>query len=87
MNFQSVGLIKLPHTPYYRGVAIGRVILKKKVYIGAGAIILKNVTIGENSIVGAGSVVTEDVPPNVIVAGNPAKIIRSFTPKSANRTG
>lgn len=46
--------------------------------IGSGSTILSNVTIGENSIVGAGSVVTRNVPPNVIVAGNPAKVLRSI---------
>jgi acetyltransferase-like isoleucine patch superfamily enzyme len=44
--------------------------------IGSGSTILANVTIGENAIVGAGSVVTRDVPPNAIVAGNPAKVLR-----------
>ena len=44
--------------------------------IGSGATILCNITIGENAIVGAGSVVTKDVPANAIVAGNPAKILR-----------
>lgn len=46
------------------------------VWIGGGAIILPGVTIGSNIVVGAGSVVTKDVPNNVIVAGNPAKIIK-----------
>jgi acetyltransferase-like isoleucine patch superfamily enzyme len=46
--------------------------------IGSSSTILSNVTIGENSIVGAGSVVTKDVPPDTIVAGNPAKIIRKI---------
>jgi acetyltransferase-like isoleucine patch superfamily enzyme len=45
--------------------------------IGSGSTILSNVTIGENAIIGAGSVVTKDVPPNAIVAGNPAKFLRS----------
>jgi len=48
--------------------------------IGSGSTILSNVTIGENSIVGAGSVVTRNVPPNTIVAGNPAKVLRSIKP-------
>ena len=52
--------------------------IKKNCWIGAGTTILRGVTIGENSVVGAGSVVTKDVPDNVIVAGNPAKIIKNF---------
>jgi len=44
--------------------------------IGSGATILCNLTIGENAIVGAGAVVTKDVPPNAIVAGNPARVLR-----------
>jgi acetyltransferase-like isoleucine patch superfamily enzyme len=48
------------------------------VWIGVRAIILKGVTIGEGSVVGAGSVVTKDVPPWTIVAGNPARIIREI---------
>lgn len=53
--------------------------LGNDVFIGVNSIILKNVIIGDNSIIGAGSVVTKDVPPNVVVAGNPAKIIRKLT--------
>ncbi len=45
--------------------------------IGSGATILCGVTIGENAIVGAGSVVTKDVPPNTVVAGNPARVLRT----------
>lgn len=48
----------------------------RNVWIGAGSTILRGVTIGENSVVGAGSVVTKDVEPNTIVAGNPAKVIK-----------
>ncbi|MGH9359737.1 MAG: DapH/DapD/GlmU-related protein, partial [Terriglobia bacterium] len=44
--------------------------------IGSGAVILCGVTIGEGAIVGAGSVVTKDVPPGTVVAGNPARVIR-----------
>lgn len=53
-------------------------VVKKGASIGSGATILCNVTIGEGAVVGAGSVVTGDVPPETIVAGNPAKIIRSI---------
>ena len=51
-------------------------LVKKGASIGSGSTLLCGITIGEKSIVGAGSVVTKDVPPGVIVAGNPAKILR-----------
>ena len=51
-------------------------LVKKGASIGSGATILANVTIGEKAIVGAGSVVTKDVPPGAIVAGNPARVKR-----------
>jgi acetyltransferase-like isoleucine patch superfamily enzyme len=57
-------------------------VVKRGASIGSGATILSKVAIGENSIVGAGSVVTHDVPPNVIVAGNPARVLRSITSKA-----
>ena len=53
-------------------------VIKKGVSIGSNCTILSNVTIGENAIVGAGSVVTKDILPDTIVAGNPARIIRSI---------
>lgn len=52
--------------------------IEQDCWIGAGAIILNGITIGEGSIVGAGSVVTHDVPSGVVVAGNPAKIIKTI---------
>ncbi len=55
-----------------------KTVVKKGASIGSGATILCNVTIGENAIIGAGSVVTKNVPSNSIVAGNPAKFIRSI---------
>ncbi len=51
-------------------------VVKKGASIGSGSTILCNVTIGENAIVGSGSVVTKDVPPYTVFAGNPAKLIR-----------
>jgi acetyltransferase-like isoleucine patch superfamily enzyme len=55
---------------------IGKIVIQNDAWIGAGAIILPNVTIGEFSIVGAGSVVLKDVLPYTVVAGVPAKITR-----------
>ena len=55
-----------------------KVVLKKGCWIGANAIILPGVTIGENSVVGAGSIVTKSIPNGVVAVGNPAKIIKSF---------
>jgi acetyltransferase-like isoleucine patch superfamily enzyme len=53
-------------------------VIKKGASIGSNATILCGVTVGEGAIVGAGSVVTKDVPPRTIVAGNPAKVIRKI---------
>ncbi len=55
---------------------VERTIVRKGASVGSGATILANVTVGENAIVGAGSMVTKDVPPNAIVAGNPARVLR-----------
>jgi acetyltransferase-like isoleucine patch superfamily enzyme len=55
---------------------VEQTVIKKGASIGSGATILANISVGENAIVGAGSVVTKDVPPNSIVAGNPAKFLR-----------
>jgi UDP-2-acetamido-3-amino-2,3-dideoxy-glucuronate N-acetyltransferase len=51
-------------------------LVKRGASIGSGATLLGGITIGENAIVGAGSVVTKDVPPNTVVAGNPARILK-----------
>ena len=58
--------------------AVAAVTIADGVWIGRRAMILKGVTLGENAIVGAGSVVLHDVPANTIVAGNPARVIRSL---------
>jgi acetyltransferase-like isoleucine patch superfamily enzyme len=60
-------------------------LVKRGASIGSGATILSNLVIGENAIVGAGSVVTHDVPANTIVAGNPAKVLRSITNSSEEK--
>jgi acetyltransferase-like isoleucine patch superfamily enzyme len=62
-----------------RSATIGKpIVIEKNVWIAAGATIIGGVTVGENSVVAAGSVVTRDVPPNTLVAGNPARVIRSI---------
>jgi len=53
--------------------------IRKGASVGSSATILAGVTVGEKAIVGAGSVVTKDVPPGMIVAGNPAKVLRKIT--------
>jgi len=57
---------------------VERTVIQKGASIGSGATILSNTNIGESAIVGAGSVVTKDVPPNTIVAGNPARVLRNL---------
>ena len=57
------------------------IIIGDNVWIGDHATILKGVTIGDNSVVGAGAVVTQPVPANVVVAGNPAKIVKHLDPE------
>ena len=56
----------------------GPIVIGKNVWIGAHATILQNVTIGDNAVVAAGAVVTRDVPPNTIVAGVPAKVVKTI---------
>jgi acetyltransferase-like isoleucine patch superfamily enzyme len=57
---------------------VERTLVRKGASIGSGSSILSNITIGENAIIGAGSVVTKDVPANAIVAGNPARVLRQI---------
>ena len=69
------------HDIYDRAQPVGNtkpIILKDNVWIGDSAIICKGVTIGKNSIIGAGAVVTKDVPKNCVFAGNPAKLVRKL---------
>lgn len=64
--------------------AVTGTLIQKGASIGSSATLLCGVTVGENAIVGAGSVVTKDVPANSIVAGNPARILRSIEKEQSN---
>ena len=60
---------------------VEKTVVMRGASIGSGSTILANVKIGEDAIVGAGSVVTKDVPANTIVAGNPARVLRKIPPR------
>lgn len=76
---QAYLLVHDASTKRYLGYTkIGRIDIKDNVFIGARALIMPGVTVGENSIVAAGSIVTKNVKPNTVVAGNPAKEIISM---------
>ncbi|MDX1906479.1 MAG: sugar O-acetyltransferase [Bacteroidia bacterium] len=69
-----------PVSPQHRHTLVPRPIhLKKNAWIGAGAIILPGVTIGENAVVAAGAVISQDVPDNVVAGGIPGKIIKTIS--------
>ncbi len=71
-----------------RSVTTGRrIVIERIVWIAAGATIIGGVTVGENAVVAAGSVVTKDVPPNSLVGGNPARFIRSVVDEASASSG
>ena len=77
------------HGTYDRTTEAGKsapIELGENVWIGDSAIVCKGVTVGENSIIGAGSIVVNDVPSNVIAAGNPARVVRELDPEKPRRT-
>lgn len=77
----NVQLISNNHDLYERQVITCKPVhIGKNAWIGAGATILPGVTIGDNAVVGAASVVTKDVAPDTIVAGNPARLIKRIPP-------
>ena len=62
------------------------VVIEDEVVVGANAVILEGVTVGKGSVVAAGAIVTEDVPPNTVVAGTPAKVIKEIDEKTKGKT-
>jgi len=73
------GCVILCHDASVQPTAVATTRIGNNVFIGVNSVVLCGRTIGDNSVVGAGSVVTTDVPPNVVVAGNPARIIRKLS--------
>jgi hypothetical protein len=73
----------------YNRISMGKtapVLIADNVWIGDSAIVCKGVSVGENSIIGAGAVVVDDVPSNCIAAGNPAKIVKRLDPQKKMTT-
>ncbi|PKO24173.1 MAG: galactoside O-acetyltransferase [Chloroflexi bacterium HGW-Chloroflexi-1] len=59
----------------------GRIVIRQDAWLGVGVSVMPNVTIGDGAVVGAGSVVTQDVPPWTVVAGVPARVVRTLSDK------
>jgi len=77
------------HDIYDRSIPVGKsapITLEENVWIGDSVIVCKGVTIGKNSIIGAGSVVVSDIPDNAIAVGNPAKVVRYLDPSEGMKT-
>jgi acetyltransferase-like isoleucine patch superfamily enzyme len=84
-DFHSVDTVQRRHLPTPAPSPSDSVRIGNDVFVGARAIILKGVTVGDGSVVGAGSVVTEDIPSGVIAAGNPARVIRPLGKVASNQ--
>lgn len=93
-DFHSLNPVNRRYNVAQAEIAASPIVIENNVFIGAGAFILKGVTIGRNSVIGAGAVVTRDVPANAIAAGNPARVVKdldlisrsSDSPANASRT-
>jgi acetyltransferase-like isoleucine patch superfamily enzyme len=74
------------HDRVYSFGGVAPVRIERNVWLGDGAVVCKGVTIGENSIVGAGSIVVKDIPSNVVAAGNPARPVKEIDPDGDFKT-
>ena len=78
----NVSLLTNNHDPYDRMVLPCKpILIKKGAWIGANVVVLRGISIGKHAIVGAGSVVTKDVPDYAVVVGNPAKVVKMLEPE------
>ncbi len=78
----NVSLLTNNHDPYDRMVLPCKpILIQKGAWIGANVVVLRGISIGKHAIVGAGSVVTKDVPDYAVVVGNPAKVVKMLDPE------
>ena len=78
----NVSLLTNNHDPYDRMILPCKpILIKRGAWIGANVVILRGISIGKHAIVGAGSVVTKDVPDYAVVVGNPAKVVKMLDPE------
>ena len=78
----NVSLLTNNHDPYDRMVLPCKpILIRKGAWIGANSVILRGISVGRHSIIGAGSVVTKDVPDYAVVVGNPAKVVKMLDPE------
>ena len=78
VDFDFHPLVPEERREHFNDGAAAPIVIEDDVFVGMEALILKGVTIGEGAVVGAGAVVTQDVPPRTVVAGNPATVVRSL---------
>jgi len=77
-DFHEVDVVPRRHLPIPTPREADRVVIGDDAFVGARTIVLRGATIGDRSVIGAGSVVTGDIPPGVVAAGNPCRVIRSI---------
>lgn len=65
-----------------QGVRTSKITIEDDVLIGANSVVLAGITIGQHSMIAAGTIVTKSVPPNSVVAGNPGKVIKQYNPQT-----
>ena len=84
MSGLNHGYEDISRPPHDQPVTKKIITLEDEVWVGANAVIVAGVTIGKHAVIAAGSVVTKDVPPYSVAAGNPAKIIKKYNPETGN---
>lgn len=86
-DFHPLDPVRRRDPPTSDAIGVAPVRIGRNVFIGMNVLVLKGVTIGDNSVIGAGSVVTTDIPANVIAAGNPCRVLRTLAETSTSAVG